>query len=109
MTGGMVVAQSVSHRYGDEDDGILALANVSLAVGQSEFVAVVGPSGCGKSTLLRLIAGLVSATSGQVSIAGKPVTGPRSDVGLVFQAPTLLPWANVLAFFDAVQHYGAYT
>jgi NitT/TauT family transport system ATP-binding protein len=97
MTGGMVVLRSVSHRFGDEEDGVVALTNVSLTIGQSEFVAVVGPSGCGKSTLLRLIAGLATATSGQVSIGGKDVTGPRSDVGLVFQAPTLLPWANVLA------------
>jgi NitT/TauT family transport system ATP-binding protein len=97
MTDEMVMVRSVSHRFGDQEDGILALANVSLGIGASEFVAVVGPSGCGKSTLLRLIAGLVSATAGEISIGGKNVTGPRSDVGLVFQAPTLLPWANALA------------
>ena len=61
-----------------------------------EFVAVVGPSGCGKSTLLRIIAGLISPTEGAVGIGGATVTGPRRDVGIVFQTPTLLPWADVL-------------
>ncbi len=73
-----------------------ALLEVSLAIERNEFVSIVGPSGCGKSTLLRLIAGLIGPTSGQVGIDGVAVDGPRRDIGVVFQAPTLLPWANVL-------------
>ena len=73
-----------------------ALQEVSLAIERNEFVSIVGPSGCGKSTLLRLIAGLIGPSSGQVGIDGVAVEGPRRDVGVVFQAPTLLPWANVL-------------
>ncbi len=73
-----------------------ALREVSLAIERNEFVAIVGPSGCGKSTLLRLIAGLIGPSSGQVTIDGVAVDGPRRDIGVVFQAPTLLPWANVL-------------
>jgi len=73
-----------------------ALAAVSVAIAPAEFVVIVGPSGCGKSTLLRVVAGLVSPSSGAVRIAGTPVRGPREEVGIVFQAPTLLPWANVL-------------
>ena len=69
---------------------------MSLAIERNEFVSIVGPSGCGKSTLLRLIAGLIGPSSGQVGIDGVAVDGPRRDVGVVFQAPTLLPWANVL-------------
>ena len=61
-----------------------------------EFVAVLGPSGCGKSTVLRALAGLLRPSAGTVRIAGEPVTGPRRDVGVVFQDPTLLPWKNVL-------------
>lgn len=73
-----------------------ALREVSLAIERNEFVSIVGPSGCGKSTLLRLIAGLLPPSSGQVAIDGVAVEGPRRDIGVVFQAPTLLPWANVL-------------
>ncbi len=73
-----------------------ALLEVSLAIERNEFVSIVGPSGCGKSTLLRLIAGLIGPSSGKVTIDGSAIDGPRRDVGVVFQAPTLLPWANVL-------------
>jgi NitT/TauT family transport system ATP-binding protein len=73
-----------------------ALSQVSLQIAAQEFVAIVGPSGCGKSTLLRLIAGLIRPSSGEIRIAGKRVTEPRQDIGIVFQAPTLLPWASVL-------------
>jgi NitT/TauT family transport system ATP-binding protein len=75
---------------------IHALSALSFEIGASEFLAVVGPSGCGKSTLLRLIAGLVRPSSGEVRVAGTPVTEPRGDIGIVFQAPTLLPWASIL-------------
>jgi NitT/TauT family transport system ATP-binding protein len=75
---------------------IAAISEVSLEVGRNEFVCLVGPSGCGKSTLLRLVAGLVTPTSGAVSIGGVTVTEPRADTGIVFQAPTLLPWASIL-------------
>jgi len=75
---------------------VVAMADVSLEVRRNEFVCLVGPSGCGKSTLLRLVAGLVAPTAGTVSISGAPVTEPRDDTGIVFQAPTLLPWASIL-------------
>jgi NitT/TauT family transport system ATP-binding protein len=74
---------------------VQALAPVSLRIARNEFVAIVGPSGCGKSTLLRLVAGLIPPSAGEVRIAGARVTEPRADCGMVFQAPTLLPWANV--------------
>jgi NitT/TauT family transport system ATP-binding protein len=72
-----------------------ALRDVSFEVGHHEFLAILGPSGCGKSTLLRVIAGLLKPTSGRVEVFGMPVTGPRDDIGIVFQKPTLLPWATV--------------
>src|ERR1043165_7105636 len=72
------------------------MSDFSLEVRRNEFVCLVGPSGCGKSTLLRLVAGLVAPTGGMVSINGARVTEPRDDTGIVFQAPTLLPWASVL-------------
>jgi NitT/TauT family transport system ATP-binding protein len=73
-----------------------AVADVSLDIAKNEFVCLVGPSGCGKSTLLRLAAGLLLPDRGGVSIGGERVREPRSDTGIVFQSPTLLPWATVL-------------
>jgi NitT/TauT family transport system ATP-binding protein len=86
-------AKTFVTRGGDE---VVALSDVSLTVARNEFVCLVGPSGCGKSTLLRLVAGLVTLTSGTVSVGGTAVTEPREDTGIVFQAPTLLPWASIL-------------
>lgn len=70
------------------------LEQVTLDVALGEFVAVLGPSGGGKSTLLRLIAGLLPPSTGEIRVAGQPVRGPRRDVGMVFQKPTLLPWRD---------------
>lgn len=72
-----------------------ALRDVSFEVARHEFVSILGPSGCGKSTLLRMIASLLKPTSGSVEVFGLPVETPRDDVGIVFQKPTLLPWATV--------------
>lgn len=72
-----------------------ALRGVDMTLHRHEFVAVLGPSGCGKSTLLRLASGLLSPTSGTVEVFGLPVREPRDDIGIVFQKPTLLPWANI--------------
>ncbi|MAO60319.1 ABC transporter ATP-binding protein [Alcanivorax sp. MM125-6] len=80
---------------GSDGGSVTALEDVSFTLRRHEFVAVIGPSGCGKSTLLRIIAGLVKPTGGQAEIYGLPVTGPREEVGIVFQQPTLLPWLNV--------------
>ncbi|MGE6991944.1 ABC transporter ATP-binding protein [Pseudomonas sp. NPDC047961] len=74
---------------------VVALADTSFAIDRHEFIAVIGPSGCGKSTLLRILAGLIRPTSGQVSIYGKKLDGPRDEVGIVFQKPTLLPWLTI--------------
>ena len=75
---------------------IHALSNVDFSVGEGEFVTVVGPSGCGKSTLPKILAGTLRRTSGGVHMRGRPIDGPSRDVGVVFQAPVLLPWRTVL-------------
>ena len=75
---------------------VRVLHGIDLAVQDGEMIVIVGASGCGKSTLLRLVAGLVPASSGQVLLDGAPVTEPRTDTAMVFQAATLLPWADVL-------------
>ncbi|HYY90092.1 MAG TPA: ABC transporter ATP-binding protein [Chloroflexota bacterium] len=75
---------------------IEALRKVSFEVAGGEFVVVVGTSGCGKSTLLRCLAGLVAPTSGTITFFGEAATGPRDDVGIVFQESVLLPWRTAL-------------
>jgi NitT/TauT family transport system ATP-binding protein len=87
------VSRSFRSRDGDE---ILALKDLSLEIGRNEFVTLVGPSGCGKSTLLRIVAGLILPTRGVAKIDGTAVLAPRDETAMVFQSPTLLPWATVL-------------
>ena len=89
--------QGVNKRFRSKDGSdVVALHDVSFDVKAGEFVTVVGPSGCGKSTLLRILAGLARASQGEVTLAGRPVNGPSRDVGVVFQAPVLLPWRTVM-------------
>jgi NitT/TauT family transport system ATP-binding protein len=73
-----------------------AIKALSFDVAPGEFVSILGPSGCGKSTLLKLVTGLIPPTAGTISLAGSPVRGPRREVGIVFQQPTLLPWKTVI-------------
>ena len=74
---------------------VAALEGVNFHVHRREFVTVIGPSGCGKSTLIRILAGLESASTGEVLLAGHPVDTPGPDRGMVFQGYTLFPWLTV--------------
>jgi NitT/TauT family transport system ATP-binding protein len=82
--------------YASSRGPVHAISDLTLQMQPGEFVCALGPSGCGKTTLLGIIAGMVRPTSGTVLLKGTPVTGPRPDVGFVFQQPTLLPWSTVL-------------
>ena len=94
--GTAIALEGVTRRFESRDGEVIdALLRVDLSVGEHEFVSLVGPSGCGKSTLLRLVAGLMMPSDGTVSIHGETVREPRVDTGLVFQSPTLLPWATI--------------
>jgi NitT/TauT family transport system ATP-binding protein len=87
---------SVGLTYATSRGPLEALRSVTLSVSPGEFVAVLGPSGCGKSSLLRLVSGLQTPTTGRLAIDGRTIAGPRRDVGIAFQQPTLLPWKNVI-------------
>lgn len=76
--------------------GLTALEGVDLTLRHGTFTSVIGPSGCGKSTLLKIMAGLIPRSSGEILLNGMPVTGPRQDIGIMFQQPTLLPWRTSL-------------
>src|ERR1700749_2731814 len=75
-----------------------ACKDISFALNQKEFLALIGPSGCGKSTLLHIAAGLSSPTSGTVRLKGEVVTAPRPEMMYVFQQYTksIFPWKTVL-------------
>ncbi|WP_425261413.1 ABC transporter ATP-binding protein [Rubrivivax sp. RP6-9] len=86
-----------------------AVEDISLQVGEGEFIAIVGPSGCGKSTFMKLTTGLKMPSQGTIHIGGQPVTGPLKISGMAFQAPSLLPWrttlGNVLLPLEIVEPY----
>ncbi|MFT3805065.1 MAG: ATP-binding cassette domain-containing protein [Burkholderiaceae bacterium] len=87
-----VELQRLTKRYGRR----LVLDRIDLHIPQGEFVAIVGRSGCGKSTLLRLVAGLETASDGELALDGRPAGGLRGDVRIMFQDARLLPWRSVL-------------
>jgi NitT/TauT family transport system ATP-binding protein len=103
--------RSVWLAYNDEllAAGQFAVEDISLQVGEGEFIAIVGPSGCGKSTFMKLATGLKRPSKGSVHIAGSEVTGPLKITGMAFQAPSLLPWRttlqNVLLPLEIVEPY----
>jgi NitT/TauT family transport system ATP-binding protein len=75
---------------------IHALQDINLEILASEFISIVGPSGCGKTTLLKILAGILTRSAGEVAMQGRSLTGPSRELGVVFQAPVLLPWRTVL-------------
>lgn len=89
----IVSVRSVHKTY---PGGIEALSNISLDFPEGKLTTLLGPSGCGKTTLLKIIAGLLPATSGDVLVEGRPVTGPGPERAFVFQDFALMPWATVM-------------
>lgn len=91
-----LIIENVSKSFQTSSGRVQALENVSLSVGEAEFVCLVGASGCGKSTLLNIIAGLEKPDSGTVLADGKPITGPGRERLVMFQESALFPWLNVI-------------
>ena len=90
---GMISARQIIVSFSPQRSPVLD--RLDLQVKQGEFVSVLGSSGCGKSTLLKTIAGLIVPLSGELQV-GDPGSEDRTEIGFVFQDPTLLPWRNVL-------------
>jgi NitT/TauT family transport system ATP-binding protein len=87
-----VEVKNISKKYGQVE----ALRNMSLTFPKGQLTSLLGPSGCGKTTLLKIIAGLLSADSGEVIINNSRITKPGPDRAFVFQDFALMPWASVI-------------
>ena len=92
---GIVQVEHATKYYKTNTGSVHALEDITLDIRKGEFIAIVGPSGCGKSTLLWAISGLHDLTSGKITIEGSTVTGPRPEIGMIFQEANLLPWRNL--------------
>jgi NitT/TauT family transport system ATP-binding protein len=97
----LLEAEHVQKYYGSdqkkgEQQRVLVLDDINLQIRGGEFIAILGPSGSGKSTLLRILGGLIRASSGSVRYRGEEVTGPSTNLALIFQTFALFPWLTVL-------------
>jgi len=91
-----VKLEGVCVTYGrNAEQGVTALDETNLRIGQGDFIALVGPSGCGKSTILKLVGGLIPASRGYVYVAGRELGAEPVRIGMAFQNPTLLPWLKI--------------
>jgi len=96
MSSAYIRLQNVAKVYETRNGAVEACVDVTLDIRQSEFVAIVGPSGCGKTTILKMVAGLIPYSRGTISVGGRAVERPQTDVGIVFQDSIMLDWRNVL-------------
>jgi ABC-type nitrate/sulfonate/bicarbonate transport system ATPase subunit len=90
-----VAIRGVSKRFVVDDGEVEALGRINVRIARGQFACLIGASGCGKSTMLRIIAGFEEPTTGEVLVDEKPITGPGSDRGMVFQDYALFPWMTV--------------
>ncbi|MBU2510969.1 ABC transporter ATP-binding protein [bacterium] len=74
---------------------VTTLKGINLSISEGSFVVILGRSGCGKSTLLNILAGIISASEGEVFIDGQKVMGTHPSRSILFQEPSLLPWLTV--------------
>lgn len=74
----------------------VVLEHLNLQILKEEFVTIIGHSGCGKTTMLSMIAGLNPISGGNIAVLGNPIKGPGPDRGVIFQAPSLMPWMSAL-------------
>ena len=87
-----VQLENIDMVFNTKKGPFVALQDVNLTIRQGEFVSIIGHSGCGKSTVLNLLAGLIKSSKGAMFCAGREISGPGPDRGVVFQNHSLLPW-----------------
>jgi NitT/TauT family transport system ATP-binding protein len=93
----MLELKSVSKTFRNGGgDPLRAVEDISLTIGENEFICLVGASGCGKTTTLRMVAGLEQPSQGEIFLNGRPINGPGPERSVVFQRYTLYPWRTVL-------------
>jgi len=95
--------RAVTKSYAPKARGasVTALDPIDLDIRDGEFLTIVGPSGCGKSTLLYMLGGFIPPSGGELTVDGRPITGPGIDRGVVFQEYALFPWLTV---FDNIAY-----
>jgi NitT/TauT family transport system ATP-binding protein len=95
---------NLHHQYGP---GNVAIDDITFSVAEGQFTSIVGPSGCGKTTLMKSLAGLLSFTSGEVTLLGKPVSDAPDDLAMVFQdySRSLFPWLRIGANVELPLRY----
>lgn len=91
-----VLINDLNKIYTTKTGNVHALDSINFEIKSREFLTILGPSGCGKTTLLKIVAGLISKSSGRIIIGDREVDGPGSDRAMVFQSFALMPWANVM-------------
>ncbi|WP_330286543.1 ABC transporter ATP-binding protein [Streptomyces sp. NBC_00576] len=95
--GALLDVSGLNKVYEGSGRRVEAVRDLTFSVGAGELVCLVGPSGCGKTTLLKCVGGLLAPTAGQVTLAGRPVSGPPPGMAVVFQeyGRSLFPWMRV--------------
>ena len=90
-----IVFDHVSMEFPSKQGRLRVVDDVSYAIDDGDFVAIIGPSGCGKTTMMNMVAGFVQPTHGRVLLDGKPIEGPGPDRGVIFQEYGVFPWLTV--------------
>ncbi len=93
--GASIEIRNVSKSFRVDEKELLVFGPVSLKIESGQFFSILGPSGCGKSTLMLMIAGLLDATQGEIFLNENKVDSPQTDIGIMFQENTLVPWRVV--------------
>jgi NitT/TauT family transport system ATP-binding protein len=93
--GAALQLSGVTKVFDSGGDRVHAFGPADLSIESGEFVSLLGPSGCGKSTLMLMMAGLLEPSAGSIRFRDEPVTGPRTDIGIMFQDNTLVSWRSV--------------